>query len=418
MRTWGPAVLIAVALGVLFVWSQCDRGPEKSYGSVTQEELIVIAAGVFGELEEDWEWSAVEQASFDIGVLSAAAQSQVNKVGDAEFSPPAGFLEEVEKAINDHKPGVYRDGGLHDWTLAHLVAARACLVKGDEKSAGTHLDVVAQATSRAVDSASSIDEWQQAQIARLRFLDLVPVILIELHNGEYPAIGSLILPSRFEGHRFSLGRIVQRRFFESVVPKIAEASASADLPQCVVDALFPSPEGDKRDLVAAMLRGHPRTFGPELTTTAGAESIKQLRAALAGPWPRSRGVIDSATKAQAFWKEFIGLLELSEAEAVERVKELKAEVDKLENPVGLALLHNERTSWPGLVQSAYVADARETAFLVLVQRMLGGALQQTDPISGGPLEVVGGAVRFKSDGKDHAYPFIEAFTSGPVRLGP
>ncbi len=416
MRTWGPAVLIAVVLGGLLLWSQCAEPPVERYGPMTKEELFVVAGGVFGQLEQDWRWSAGEEASFDIGVLSASAQSEANKVGDAVFSPPAGFLEEVEKALAEHKPGPSRDGGLHDWTLAHLVAARACLAKGN-KMAADHLLKAGAATSLAVSTATSIDEWQQAQIARLRYLDLAPLVLLDFEQTDLLMQAGNARLGRAD-HRFALGRIVQRRYFESAVPKIAEASASADLPQCVVDALFVSPQGDERDLVAAMLQRHPRTFSPELTTTAGAESIKRLRTALAGPWPGAREVIDLASAGQVFWVDFQKLLELDEAEAVEKVKKLKVAIDKLENPVGLALLHNERTSWPGLVQSAYVADAREMAFQALVQQILGKPEPLTDPISGGVLKVEGGSVQFKSDGKDSAYPFIEAFTSVPVPLGP
>jgi hypothetical protein len=417
MRKWGPAVIIAVVLGALFVWSQCGGPGSSSQTARTQEELIQTAAASLKSVEPDWQWDASDVCSFDVGTLSPESQSTLNKVTDSTFAPPAGFLADLDRALGAHKPGPSRDGGLHDWLLVKLAVCRAALASGNAESALASLLDAASRSESAIATATTIDEWQQAQAARLRFLDLAPVILQDPKWGSIRE-GATEAVRRQAQHRSALGRVVQRRFLTDAIPAVAVASSSTDIPQVVVDALYTQPNGDEHDLVAAMLRGHSRSFNPDLTVVAGAESVQQLRDALARRWSDAREVLDNARKSQKFWSDFRALLDLEEAQAVERVKELKKEVDQIENPVGLALLDRERSSWSGLVQSAYVADAREVAFQAFLLHLHGATRSLTDPFSGEAFEPTGDAIQFRSDGRDSEYPFVQAFTSSPFRFVP
>lgn len=417
MRKWGPAVIIAVVIGAIFVWSQCGGSESGRPMARTQEELIQTAAASLKTVEPDWKWDAGDVCSFDVGTLSPESQSALNRVTDTTFAPPPGFLEDLSRALAAHAPGPSRDGGLHDWVLVKLAACRAALYGRDLEPALSSLLDAAHRSESAIATATTIDEWQQAQIARLRFLDLAPVILSD-PKWETMLDSATEAVRKQAHHRTALGRVVQRRFLTDTIPAVAIASNSTDIPQVVVDALYPQPQGDERDLVAAMLRGHARAFDPDVTVIAGAESVQQLRDALAKRWPDSRAVLDVARKSGEFWADFRALLELDEARAVERVKELKKEVDQIENPVGFALLDRERTSWPGLVQSAYVADAREVAFQAFLYRLHGATRTLTDPFSGDAFDSTGTAIQFMSDGRDGEYPFVQAFTSSPFRFVP
>jgi hypothetical protein len=306
---------------------------------------------------------------------------------------------------------------LHDWVLAKIAVCRAALSAGDVETALAALLDAAARSESAISTATSVDEWQQAQIARLRFLDLAPAVLSDPQWGAMRE-GATEAARKQAQHRSALGRVVQRRFLTETIPAVAVASNSTDVPQAVVDALYTQPTGDERDLVAAMLRGHSRSFNADLTATAGAESVQQLRDALAKRWPDAREVLDTARKGQKFWNDFRALLDFDEAQAVERVKGLKEEVDQIENPVGLALLDRERSSWSGLAQSAFVADAREVAFQAFLFHLHGVKRSLTDPFSGETFESTVTEVLFKSDGGDAEYPFVQAFTSSPFRFVP
>jgi hypothetical protein len=214
-------------------------------------------------------------------------------------------------------------------------------------------------------------------------------------------------------HRDGLGNALYRNYRDNVLPSIAEASRSDRASRAAAFALYDHAREEQVALIGALLRGHPRAFSPELTVEAGAESVKALRTALAGPWPGARDVLDMVATTQQFWNEFDALLEMDQEQAMEQVKRLAEKARTLENPVGLALLHHDRTSWSGLVQSAYVADAKEAAFRAGLLLAVGRDDPGTDPISGGPLKIVDGKAVFQSKGDD-AYPFIKALADSPV----
>jgi hypothetical protein len=271
---------------------------------------------------------------------------------------------------------------------------------------------------RALDESASclatsrnVQQWEEAHTARLFVIQAVTACLI---NEGKDVQRDLIAPAKPDSaeHRSSLGRALARDFLDFDLPRIAEASGIASASSAASLGLSEDgkPQPDQVELIAAMLRGHPRSFSPEATVQAGAASVRELRDAIAKPWPEARAVLDRAREAQKFWSDFLAMLQMGQEEAVGMVRQLQERVRKIENPVGLALLHNERTSWSGLVQSAYVADAQEAAF----SHLLGVGRGPFDPISGKAVEPLpDGTIQFTSDGKDDAYPFIKAFVSAP-----
>ena len=392
MRKWGPFVLVGVALVVLLVWSQCS-GPARGFSPVTEAELSAIAEESLPDLPLV---TSVGFPSVDRAALEPEVVALLDTTG---ATPPTAEDHERLKAavLTSREP---LGPGFADWVSVCIAVVRAELALGDVKTATGTFYACMEETARALVSAKTVEEWEAAQIARLRFLDAAPTLAIDKEQ----ALVS-VLAGR---HRESLGRVLQLRFLDVVVPKVAAASSSERLSRVVAQELVPDAGDDVAELVAALLRGHTRTFNPQITVKAGAESVRQLRAALLEPWPEARAVLGHVKEAQSLWADFLEMLLSDEDTAVAKVTALKARVDRLENPVGLALLHHERTSWSGLVQSAYVGDAREAAFV----GWLSGSATATDPISGGAMRVgTDGVARSASDGKDAGYPFIQAFVA-------
>jgi hypothetical protein len=393
MRKWGPFVLVGVALVVLLVWSQCS-GPARGFSSATEAELRAIAGETLPDLHliTSVGFPTVDRTALEPAVLALLDTT-------AETPPTAEDHERLKAAVLTSREPL--GPGFADWVSVCIAVVRAEIALGDVDVATSAFSTCMQETQRALSSAKTVEEWEAAQIARLRFLDAATTLAIDKEQ----ALASLLAGQ----HRESLGQVLQLRFLDVVVPKVAAASSSDRLSRVVAQELAPDAGDDVTELVAALLRGHTRTFNPQLTVKAGAESVRQLRAALLEPWPEARAVLGHVNDAQSLWADFLGMLQSDEDTAVAQVTALKARVDRLENPVGLALLHNERTSWSGLVQSAYVGDAREAAFAA----WLTGSATAQDPISGGPMRVgTDGEARSASDGKDDGYPFIQAFVGG------
>jgi hypothetical protein len=406
MRTWGPAVLILVVLGGLLVWAQCGEEPVASYEKASFADLRPIAEGILGELPPAAPWTA-EKTVVQVDRSSNVADLVAN-VDSPTFDSllRRDSLRELRAALETPpQPSPDPTMVVHK-TLLILAYSRAALAEGDRGTAAAQLSFAAAFTRDAVETSNTVEQWEQSQIARLRFLEVAPVLMRAWPVAELAAMPDL---TKAPDHRSALGRVVVMRFVNSDVRAIAEASATDRPSRVVAKALYGEEEGDEERLAAALLHRHPRAFSPEQTVIAGAESVRSLREALGSNWATTRDVLDLVARSQAFWSDFDGLLEMEEAQAIERVKQLGAAARSLENPVGLALLHEERTSWSGLAQSAYVADAKEAVFLY----MLTGSAN--DPIGGGSLKVEYGEARFQSSDND-GYSFIKALTESRVRL--
>ena len=218
-------------------------------------------------------------------------------------------------------------------------------------------------------------------------------------------------------HRAALGRVLHRRFIEQRIPEIAKASKATDLADLVADALFEDPTEDETQLIKGLIKRHTRAFRPETTAEAGAESVRQIVAALEGPWISSKTILDLVTSTQSAWSTLFEVLDADEALAIVQITKLKEQIETLENPVGLALLHRDRTSWASLVQSAYVADAQEALFKIALLRSVGRhdeAAKVIDPLTGEPYDLTGAAIKSKAQDIGDPYAFLKAFAGAEI----
>lgn len=403
MRKWGPAVFLAVALGAFLVWAQCGEEPVVGYDSRTVVELMPIAERILGGQPRLRAWSGEQTID---ATKSPNVEELIANVDSPRFDSllRRDSLVELRQAIEMAPTPNPDPSRILDTVLLHLTYCRAALAKGDRATAETQLMAAATMSRDAVETAHTVEQWQHSQIARLRFLEVVPVLLRAWPKSGLAAMQPLV---QVPDHRASLGRVLTLRYMDSGLNTIAEASERSRPSRAVSFALYGTEEGDEERLIASLLHRHPRAFSPELTVEAGAESVKSLRDSLGQSWANSRDVLDKVAATQKFWSDFQAMLDMSEGDATQKVTELGLAAHSLENPVGLAVLHSERLSWSGLVQSAYVADAKEAAF----QYMLTGTA--TDPISSGELKVEDGKATFASNGNEN-YPFIKALTESPV----
>lgn len=415
MRKWGPAVLIAVALAGMLLWSQCGAPPPgPGYAASDALDLWPVAERHIGELPQDAPWFRERLSTLDLENLGPKAQAMLDMCGAPEDfgrSVDDMGLKQIQWEIDKREPGTTTPLLTH--LKGRIAIGRALLARGDKVKGYASLQLALDESAKCVATPRTVAQWEEAHTARLFVLEAVTNCL----NAEgRSAAASLFKSLPSAEHRSGLGSALVFNFRDVVVPRVAEASKLERASVAAGFALFAEQEDreEKQQLVAAMLQGHPRAFSPELTVEAGAESVRALRDAMGGPWAGTRGVLDQVRETQKFWDDFDALLTLDQAQAIEKAKALGERARSLENPVGLALLHDERRSWSGMVQSAYVADAKEAVFRYALSRAAGvDELAVTDPLTGKALHVVDDKALFSSEGDD-VYPFIEGLARTPL----
>ena len=417
VKKWGPVFFIAAALAVLLLWSRCAEGPIEGYSEVKLGDLVKRAEVVLGPEPEGARWSAADLRAPDERGLGDEARAMLEAGAGA-----SGLGKHAsQRSVAELQTALDRAAGPEVDALTRRARAEAALVHalsslGRPSEAFARLNLLDEETGRAVESAQALDQWQQSQAARLYFLDAVRAIA----KAEKWAPASLVAVAERLGRtsqRASLGRVLQRRFLMDVLPKVAEASKSGSPAATVCTALFAEPSEDQKKLVAELLHMHPRAFSPELTADAGALAVKELQAALVGPWPPMERTLDKVAAAQRVWAEYLAFLQRADAKSVAEIADVKRAIDSTENPVGLALLHNERTGWSSLVQSAFVADAKEAALKLALLRAAGkGTDQVVDALTGGAFLIEGSTARSALTTVGESYPFVKAFAGAATPL--
>ncbi|MCH7944707.1 MAG: hypothetical protein IIC73_01640 [Armatimonadetes bacterium] len=405
----GIAVLGVLLLGLLIYVKACEK-PIEGFSPATETELLTIADDILGDRPSPEEQLPIMGLSVQDIQLSESSQQALDTVLDERPFPP---MDEESLAQLDGMILVGIGAPRHDPVLN--VRARMALVRAYAGNnvylAATRAFSASLITSLAVDTAFTVDEWMQAQGARLLFIQAMSASLE--HDGWQDEAKKQVL-KRLEApsHRAALGRVLHRRFIEQRIPEIAEASNTTDMAQTVADALIEDPTEDETKLISALLKRHPRAFSPEATAESGAESVRQIAAALEGPWYPSEKTLDLVASGQSAWTTFFDVLNADDALAILQIKQLKEQIDALENPVGLALLHRGRTGWASLVQSAYVADAKEALFKIALLTKAGKddeAVAVLDPLTGEPYDLEGGFAKSKPTDIGDPYGFLKAF---------
>ncbi len=415
MRKWGPAVALMVGLGALLVYSQCgapEAGP--GYEGKSVVDLWPIAEDVLGDVPPQTPWFRESLSTLDYENLGEKARVMLDQAaapGDFTKHVDPMAVKQIEWEIAGKADGKWTPLLTH--LRGRLALARALLSAGKRQEGFAMLMLLLDESQRCLATPRTVEQWEEAHAARLFVLEGVTNCFLAEGKSAAPLMFNNLPVAR---HREGLGVALVHNFRDIVLPRIAEASQLDRASSAAGFALYEKQEDReaKEQLISAMLRGHPRAFSPEQTVQAGAESLRALRAAITGPWAKTREVLDLVATTQKFWDDFDALLALEQVQAIEKAKDLGARAKSLENPVGLALLHNERKSWSGMVQSAYVADAKESVFRYMLARAAGeiNVIFQ-DPLTGGPLKVVDGEAVFASEGDDD-YPFIAALARTPI----
>ena len=408
----GIAALGVLLLGLLIYVKACEK-PIEGFSPATETELLAIAEEVLGDTPANVNWSGETTFVADEDVLSDFEQEAADAILDQQPFPTRLSNDLIEVAVGDAMShNTFSKGYGSPLNLRmHMAYARTFAVLSDQGLFMLVTGFPSRATSEAVGTATSVDEWMQAQAARMLFLQAMSVSL-EYDGWTDETKAEVLSILETPSHRAALGRVLHRRFIEQRIPEIAEASNATDMAQTAADALIDDPTDDETKLISALLKRHTRAFSPEATAESGAESVRQIVAALQGPWASSQTVLDRVVSGQSAWSTLFDVLNADEALAIIQIKHLKEQIDSLENPVGIAILHRDRTGWANLVQSAYVADAQEALFKIALLRASGKddeASKVLDPLTGEPYDLTGISIRSKATDIADPYGFLKAF---------
>ncbi|MEX2244910.1 MAG: hypothetical protein WD716_13830 [Fimbriimonadaceae bacterium] len=425
MKKWGPAVFIAAALGALLFWSACAEPDIARYGEVTAAELALRAEGALGPRPEAVEWSAK-------GLVVPALEPLGPGVADIEASSPGSHdiyqdkawdrsdVEALERALAGTN-GETSDALLERARL-HALAIQCWIALNVPENALARFVVADEETKSAIATAQTFEQLQQAEAARLYFLEEVrSIVRIEGWGRRFKETLAAVA-ERLGGsvHRGALVRVLHARFLDEVVPEVATASATEDPADVVCAALFEEQTDEQTQLVARLLHRHRRAFSPELTADAGAGALKSLRDAMDKDWPSAQATLDGVAVAHAPWTALLELLLSDDASQVSKIADVKALLDTTENPVGLALLHEERTSWSSHVQGAFVADAKEALLkieLLIAAGKRDGALLVLDPFTGRPFTIKDESATSGLGTVPEVYPFVKSFAETEHSIG-
>lgn len=422
MRRWGPIVLIAVALLSMMVWTQCGEAPIERYEPVKLEALEGRAEKVLKRPSTGPEWSAERLRGPDLSKLGEDAVALAGARPGTHDIFIGGHLN--DKAVTELAAALDEGQGSPDSAMLVRVNLQAVLIQSlftmglVEESVARFIQVEEE-TRLALTTAKNLEQWQQAQAVRLLFVENMRAVTRMENWGEGSPATLVAMADRLKStiHRDALGQVLQRRFFSSVLPAIAEASKTVRPSEATCNALFDEQSEELTQLVSQLLNRHPRAFSPEQTVDSGAEALKSLCATIVKPWKESERVLDQVHTAHRVWTDLVEMLEKGDSANVSRIAEIKSAIGRTENPVGLALLHRERTSWSSLVQSAYVADAQE-AVLMLELLLAAGQSEKAvgvlDPTTGTPFQLDASFVRSTLRNVEEEYPFIASYATNPL----
>ena len=432
MKKWGPAVFIAAALGALLFWSACAEPDIARYGEVSAEELAKRAEETLGPRPEAAEWSASGLVVPDLAPLGDGVtriDSSLPGTHDIYLNKPWSRedVEAIERAMEG--TGTTGEGALLERARLSALVMQCWIELGVPERALSRFIAADEETANALATAETLEQMQQAEAARLYFLETVrSVARVENWGDRYKETLTKVADALGGNtHRTALVRVLHSRFLDEVIPEIATASAVKDPADVACTALFEEQSNEQALLVARLLHRHPRAFSPELTADAGAGAIKSLRDAMEKDWPSAQATLDSVAVAHAPWTGLLDLLGTGEsllAEDVQvvqsKVAGVKSLIDTTENPVGLALLQSERTGWSSLVQGSFVADAKEALLkieLLIAAGKRDEALLVLDPLTGRPFTIEDKSATSGLGTVPDTYPFVKSFAETEHSIG-
>lgn len=406
MWKWGAFAIFGGLLLALIIYVKVFEEPIDRHVEITQDTITGIVTGILGAEPDEIRWSGYVNFYFNERAVDEPAQQTMDAVMDVarypeEYSESTGNLE---SAI----AGGEIDGRhMIPFVRANMVLARIAAVTDDYESASATIDELGAKTKEAVETAVTVEHWLEAQGARLLFIESVKATFA--NDGWSPDAKSQFADALAPAeHREALASALHNRFIKFVQPKIVEYSATRLLSEITAKSLYEEPTKEESELIGVLLHRHPKGFSPEVTAESGAESLRQLMSALEGPWSDCQPVLDEVAKLHAVWFDYREVMQMNDSDAIVGIKNLKLRLDKLENPVGMAILHEERTSWSNLVQAAYVADAKEVEFKISLLKLAGShseANNVLDPLTGAAYEESGSNSIIAGDN----YSFIKAF---------
>ena len=382
MRKWGPFLGLVAFLAILSGYALFCEAPIERHTEVSSEAVESIALMILGDpptvgapaervgsydetIISDLGWEAV-----DFSLNDEPFPDRFGEVaGELALSAKSGFELPVTDPLRDARISV-----------AHI---RARVVAGD-RDAVSYAVVLLEDSANRIAQATTVPDWMSAQSERLLILEGLSASLKNDRWSEDDR-SSLANSAQLAGHRAGLGQVLHLRFVNDILTTIAKSSEETRAAKIASTALYDQPTEEETELISALLHRHPKAYNPTETVEAGAESLRQLKAAMKTSWAETQAVLDQVTEVQSPWLQLENVLAMSDTEAIIEIKNFKLKLDTIENPVGLALLHKERLSWSNLVQSAFVADSMETQFFADLLEGTGTSIELSgvmDPLTG------------------------------------
>lgn len=410
LKKWGPALLIAVVLSGLLIWSQCVEPPVEKHSAVTAQELREIAKSIVFEFPNS-NASAGPFEGSGFSVVSEKAKQLMSIGSDMNVMRRLATVESVADLELGLKDGAFLDPKREIETIQGLIALiSANFVIGNAAKAYEHIELADFLTGNFFNHATSLEGWTVCSASRLLYIESL-TNMVSAREWDRATLLHIAKSISSVEHRRSLRRVLRTVLFDKSIKSVSDASKQQDLVKLTAEHIFSEPTEDAAALIAALLYRHTRVFSPKQTITSMSHSVKSLMESLGKPWVESEKVLDLVAESQAIWIGLDKILQMDDISATTAIKELKIRIDSTENPVGLALINRERLAWSNLVQSAYVADAKEALLRFTIESGTEGFDPTTilDPLSGKPFIYAEKTPKssLKQAGKN--YPFIRAF---------